>query len=119
MGGLDEGHELIRQTQDRDLRQIDLLVPRQVQQQVQRPLVGTKIDDQPRALFRVRLVFLEIRAGNRGVVHRQILADEASQSDSLSAPHPTRTCNSARPATGSKSSGRRSSARASESRACA
>ncbi len=45
LGGLDEAQVLLGQLQNRDLPQIDLLRPRQGQQQVQRALEAIDIDD--------------------------------------------------------------------------
>src|SRR5215216_4946268 len=45
---LDEGEILVGQRQDGDLRQIDLLLPRQHQQKVERPLKSLDVDDQGR-----------------------------------------------------------------------
>jgi hypothetical protein len=50
--GLDENQILIGQRQDRNLGEIDLLLPRQRQQQIERALIALDIDDQRRLAIR-------------------------------------------------------------------
>ena len=47
-GRLDEHEILVGQRQNRNLGEIDLLLPRQRQQQVERPLIALDVDDQRR-----------------------------------------------------------------------
>ena len=46
----DEGEILVGQRQDRDLGEIDLLLPRQRQQQVERAFIALDVDDQRRLI---------------------------------------------------------------------
>ena len=47
MGLFDEGDVLVDELQDRDAREVDLLLARQPQQHVERPLVAVEVDDEP------------------------------------------------------------------------
>ena len=55
---LDEVQILLDQRQDRNARQIDLLVARKMQQQVERPFEAGDIDDQRRVAGDARIVVL-------------------------------------------------------------
>jgi hypothetical protein len=59
-----EGQILFRQLGDRQFQQIDLLRPRQGQQDVQRPFIAVQIDDEGFALL--DLLGVEIQIGLEG-----------------------------------------------------
>ena len=65
LDGLDRSEELVGDAGDRDVEDVDVLLPDQVQQQVQRPLEAVELDDQ-------ELLARDERAVRYGQIHRRM-----------------------------------------------